>query len=326
MPNIGSRALTRAFAGIAALAVILGSGQAVGAGKSRLRWVRSIYIDAKGGGLKHPEGLACGDDFLVVADTGNERLLRYSYQGDSVTADGELLLPKSHPIRVQVNSKGDVYYLDGRERRIVVIDATGEDKGALKPKSLPFSTQMVAKSFAIARNDDIYVLDVFSAQVLVLDAAGQYLRHVPFPKTYGFFSDLAVDAQGTIFILDGIEAAVYSAARGADSFSQFTESMKDVMNFPTSLSVDRSGILYLVDQARTVNFWGESSGWAGTRAACTIPRRFASAGMGISSSRTATTIACSYSHSVNVDPMPAAKGIASVHPSGPRRGSPRPPR
>jgi sugar lactone lactonase YvrE len=240
--------LTRAFAGIAALAVILGSGQAVGAGKSRLRWVRSIYIDAKGGGLKHPEGLACGDDFLVVADTGNERLLRYSYQGDSVTADGELLLPKSHPIRVQVNSKGDVYYLDGRERRIVVIDATGEDKGALKPKSLPFSTQMVAKSFAIARNDDIYVLDVFSAQVLVLDAAGQYLRHVPFPKTYGFFSDLAVDAQGTIFILDGIEAAVYSAARGADSFSPFTESMKDVMNFPTSLSVDRSGILYLVDQ------------------------------------------------------------------------------
>ena len=249
MPNIGSRASTRALAGIAALAVILGSGPAVGADKSRLKWVRSIYIDAQGGGLKHPEGLACGNDYLVVADTGNRRLLRFSYQGDSVTAEGEFPLPpKSSPIRVQVNSKGDIYALDGRERRIVVISATGEDKGALKPKGVPFSTQMVAKSFAIARNDDIYILDVFSGHVLVLDAAGQYRRHVRFPETYGFFSDLAVDQQEAIFILDGVEAVVYSVARGGDSFSPFTESMKDTMNFPTSLSVDGRGILYLVDQ------------------------------------------------------------------------------
>jgi sugar lactone lactonase YvrE len=248
MPSIGSRASTRAFAGIAALAVVLGSGHALGADKSRLKWVRSIYFDAKGVGLKHPEGLACGDDYFVVADTGNRRLLRYSYQDDSVTPEAEFPLPKSRPTRVQVNSQGDIYYLDGRERRILVIGAAGEDKGALKPKSVPFSTEMVPKSFAIARNDDIYVLDVFSGHVLLLDAAGQYLRNIPFPETYGFFSDLAVDAQGTIFILDGVQAAVHSAARGADSFSPFTESMKDTMNFPTSLSVDESGVLYLVDQ------------------------------------------------------------------------------
>jgi len=228
--------------------VVLGSGQALGADTGRLKWVKSIYFDAKGGGLKHPEGLACGDDYFVVADTGNRRLLRYSVQDDSVTPEAEFPLPRSRPTRVQVNSQGDVYYLDGRERRILVISAAGEDKGALKPKSVPFSTEMVPKSFAIARNDDIYILDVFSGNVLVLDAAGQYLRHIPFPETYGFFSDLAVDAQGAIFILDGVEAAVYSAARGADSFSRFTESMKDTMNFPTSLSVDESGVLYLVDQ------------------------------------------------------------------------------
>jgi hypothetical protein len=248
MPSIGSRASTRALAGIAALALIPASGQALGADKSRLKWVRSVYIDAQGGGLKHPEGLACGDDYLVVADTGNERLLRFSYQGDSLTADGEFPLPKSSPIRVQVNSKGDIYTLDGRERRIVVTSATGEDKGALKPQSVPFSTQVVPKSFAIAGNDDIYVLDVFSGNVLVLDAAGQYLRNVPFPESYGFLSDLAVDQQGGIFLLDAVEAVVYAAARGAGSFSPFTESMKDVMNFPTSLSVDGRGILYLVDQ------------------------------------------------------------------------------
>jgi sugar lactone lactonase YvrE len=230
------------------LGVVLGPGPAPGVDTSRLKWLASIYIDAQGVELKHPEGLACGDDYVVVADTGNQRLLRYSVQGDSVTADGEFPLPKAYPIRVQVNSEGDLYYLDGRDRRIVVIGPAGQAKGALKPKGVPFSTKMAPKSFAIAGDDDIYVLDVFSGHVLVLDAAGQYRRHVPFPETDGFFTDLAVSPQGTLFVLDGVEAAVHSAARGADSFTPFTGSLKEFMNFPTNLTLDAQGILYVVDQ------------------------------------------------------------------------------
>jgi sugar lactone lactonase YvrE len=248
MPSIGGDDLRRVFAIVFASLLVLGSTQSFGAEKRTIKWVASIYSDANGIGLKHPEGVACTDEYLIVADTGNRRLLRYSYQGDGVKMEAEFPLPKSYPIRVHVNSKGDVYFLDGRERRIETMSATGEKSEPLSYKSLPFSTEIIPKSFAIDRNDNIYLLDILSRHVLVLEPDGQYLRRVPFPEEHGFFSDLAVDRQGNILLLDGVEAVVYSAARDADHFSRLTESMKAYVNFPTGISVDESGVIYLVDQ------------------------------------------------------------------------------
>ena len=37
----------------------------------KLRYVASVYKDAQGEGISHPEGVACGEDFFLVADTGN---------------------------------------------------------------------------------------------------------------------------------------------------------------------------------------------------------------------------------------------------------------
>ena len=248
MTNIRGSVLRFAFSVLAALALVMGSTQALGAEKRKARWVQSIYMDAKGNGLKYPEGVACRDSYFVVADTGNSRILRYSYEGDSVTPEAEFALPKSYPIKIELNSKGDIYFLDGRERRIAMLSAAGEEMGFLKPTSLPSSKDIVPKGFAIGTDDDIYILDIFSARVLVLDSEGKYRRHVVFPDEYGFFSDVAVDAQGNIYILDGPEAAVYTAARGADRFTPLTDSMKDYMNFPTNLFVGDRGVIYLVDQ------------------------------------------------------------------------------
>jgi sugar lactone lactonase YvrE len=230
------------------LVFFFASSSAIGADKTRMKWITSVYADGNGIGLVYPEGVACGDDFMVVADTGNSRLLRYTYDGVLVTAEAEFPLPKSHPIIVQVNSEGTVYFLDGRERRVARLSATGGEKSFLDPKNLPSSAEIVAKSFRIGGSDGIYILDILSGQVLVLNADGQYSRHVPFPEEYGFFSDLAVDRQGRIFLLDSVEAVVYLAAKDADSFSQLTESMREYVNFPARLEVDGNGILYLVDQ------------------------------------------------------------------------------
>ena len=240
--------MRRACTVILPLVVFLVAPQAIGAERTRMKWVTSIYKDAKGIGLKYPEGVACTDDFIVVADTGNSRLLRYSYEGASVTAEAEFPLPKSFPVIVQVNSKGEVYFLDGRERRIVEVGAAGEGKRVLKPKSLPSSAEIVPKSFRIDGRDNIYILDVFSDQVLVLDADAQYSRHISFPEEYGFFSDLAVDRQGVVFLLDSVDAVVFSAGKDSKTFSPMTASMKEYMNFPARLAIDDRGVLYLVDQ------------------------------------------------------------------------------
>ena len=147
-----------------------------------------------------------------------------------------------------MNSKGAVYFLDERERRIAELGATGEEKGFLNPRSLPFSADMVAKSFRIDDEDSIYILDVFNAQVVILDADGQFSRRIAFPEGYGFFCDLAVDRQGRIFLLDCVDAVVYLAPKDAEAFSPFTPRLKEYMNFPSRLTVDDNGVLYLVDQ------------------------------------------------------------------------------
>ncbi len=240
--------MRREYTLILCLVCFLASPQAIGADKTRLKWVTSIYADANGIGLKYPEGVTCGDDFIVVGDTGNSRILRYSYEGPSVTAEAEFPFPKSQPIVVQVNSKGIVHFLDGRERRIAQLSATGEAKSFLSPKNLPSSAEIVPKSFRIDGSDNVYILDIHTGQVIVLDAEGQYTRHIPFPEEYGFFSDLAVDRQGRIFLLDSVEAAVVSATKDAETFSPLTASLKEYMNFPARLAVDNVGVLYLVDQ------------------------------------------------------------------------------
>jgi len=227
---------------------ILGSEQAFGAGATKIKWLTSIYIDGQGNQLRFPEGVACNEKYFFIADTGNNRLLRYSYNDETVMPDAAFPVEKGYPIKIEVNSKGNLYFLDGKDHRIGIMSSTGDSQGFLEPKSLPTSVDIIPKSFKIDSEDNFYILDIFSARVLVLDSDGQYLRQIPFPENAGFFSDLAVDAQGNIFLLDGVKAVVYSAAKDGDHFSPLTDSLKEYMNFPTSIAIDGQGSIYLVDQ------------------------------------------------------------------------------
>lgn len=229
------------------LICVLGSVQAFAAEKVRLRWISSIYMDLEGEGLKNPEGVACNGKDIFVADTGNSRILHYTLEDESIKDKATFPISKSVPIVVQVNSKGFLYYLDGRERRIAVLDIEGDEE-FIDPKGLPFSSEIVAKSFKIGSDDNLYVLDIFSENVVVLDSTGQYLRHLSFPENFGFISDITVDSNGTVFLLDGVEATIHTAASDAEEFSLLTESMKEYLNFPTSLATDEDGRIYVVDR------------------------------------------------------------------------------
>ena len=239
--------MRRAVTILVLVTLVLVPAQVMGAERKRVQWLTSIYAGPKGLGLKYPEAVACRGNELVVADTGNSRLVRYTYERETVAATASLPLGKAAPIVVQINSEGALYFLDGAERRIAAVSATGEQLGALALRGLRSSAEVVPKSFRIDRDDNIYILDIFSARVLVLDPAGRYLRHVSFPEDYGFFSDLAVDRQGRIFLVDSVDAVVY-ATTGSGGFSALTGSLKDYVNFPTALTLDNRGMVYLVDQ------------------------------------------------------------------------------
>lgn len=216
---------------------------------AKLRYVQSVYQDDKGIGMDHPEGVACGEKYgLIVGDTGNDRLVRYAFQDNTVKAGTEIKIPQlSQPVRIQVTSKGDILALDGKQRRIVRLGADGAFKGYVAAEGAPGGSAIAPRSFKIDRDDNIYVLDIFSARVLFLDPEGKYRKEIAFPKDYGFFSDLAVDPQGTILLIDSVRAVVLSAAKNANAFSPLGGPLKEYLVFPVSLTTDSRGTIYITD-------------------------------------------------------------------------------
>jgi hypothetical protein len=200
--------------------------------------------------MRQPEGVACNDkSALIVGDTGNDRLLRFTVEEKNVKPAGEIKVPQlSNPIRVQMNSKGDIFALDGKQRRIARFGPGGEFKDYVNPEGVPSPTSVIPRSFKIDRNDNIYMLDIFSARVLVLSPEGKYQRHLEFPKDSGFFSDLAVDFKGSIFLVDSVNAMVSVAAKDGKDFSPLTKSLREYLSFPTYITTDGRGVLYVVDE------------------------------------------------------------------------------
>jgi DNA-binding beta-propeller fold protein YncE len=221
-----------------------------GAETAKLRYLQSIYFDEKGGGLKQPEGVACNEkSLLVVGDTGNDRLVRYTLEEKSLKLGSEIKISQlSNPIRIQINSKGEIFALDGKKRRILRLSPEGAFKVYVDAEGVPSPSTFVPRSFKIDGDNNIYILDIFTGRVLVLNPEGKYQKQIPFPKDFGFFSDLSVDSKGTLLLIDCLKALVFSARKDSDSFTPLTKSLREYLDFPTSLTTDNRGTIYIVDE------------------------------------------------------------------------------
>jgi DNA-binding beta-propeller fold protein YncE len=215
----------------------------------KFKYLQSVYFDDKGGGLKQPEGVASGEkSVLVIGDTGNDRLVRYSFQDRNLKGGSEIKIPQlSNPIRLQINSKGEIFALDGKKRRVVRINPDGSFKGYVDPEGVPSPSAFVPRSFKLDRSDNIYLLDIFTGRVLVLNPEGKYQKQIPFPKEYGFFSDLSVDPKGNILLIDSVKGMVFSTPKDSNSFSPLSKGLREYLDFPTCIT-DSRGTIYIVDE------------------------------------------------------------------------------
>ncbi len=212
---------------------------------ARLRYVVSVYADDKGAGLNLPEGVACdGSGQVVVGDTGNDRLLRFTYRDKAVSGASAIKIAElTAPSRIQLNSRGEIYALDGKQRRIAHLGAKGEFKEWVAFDTVPPPTTIVPKDFALDTADNVYVLDVFSARVLVLDPQGKFQRAVAFPDEVAFGSDLAVDATGNLFLLDSIKRRLFSAAKDAAVFAPLGGDLTEALaTLPTSMTASKGSL------------------------------------------------------------------------------------
>lgn len=239
---------TLSLAALVAAALVAGLPRPATAQAARLRHLASVYADARGVGLARPEGVACGTGGLVlVADTGNGRLLRFTYRDRTVSGGDEIRIPElSAPSRLHLGSKGQIYVLDNTRRRIVRLGPDGAFSGALSFDGVPPPETVVPKSFAIDATDRVYVLDAFGGRVLVLNAEGRFERALPLPADAGFITDLAVETGRSLVVLDSIQRRVY-AASGDGAFAPLGRDLKEALATPpTSLTIGR-GVIFILE-------------------------------------------------------------------------------
>jgi hypothetical protein len=241
-----SRAIGKSLLLLVALAAVPRASRAEG-----IAFVHdaTIYQDAKEGQLKAPQGVACTENGnVVVADTGNQRLLMYAFKDGRLGGGTELKLTQlTRPLRVQITSKGDVLVLDGKTRKIVKVGANGTFAGTIDPKGIDDAANVIPAAFKVDASDNVYLLDAPGRRVLVMDATGAVTNQVAIPAEAGTVMDVDIDLAGTLYVVDAVSASLWSAEKGAKTFKPLTKSMKDRMSFPTYLTASR-GRLFLVDQ------------------------------------------------------------------------------
>jgi sugar lactone lactonase YvrE len=238
----------RASALLAAAALAL-SPVAARAQTTPFVFERAILQDEKEVALKAPEGVACDDaGNVVIADSGNGRLLLYRYVGGSLSGPTELK-PAGvvYPRRVQFDSKGNILVLDPKARKIFRVDPKGAVLGAIELKAGATALQAFPVAFKVDSADNVHVVDAVGARVVTFDPAGSVKRQVDLPKGTSAITDVHVDGSGTLYVVDGSQAAVWSADKTATAFKPFTPSMKDKMNFPGYMTGSK-GRFFLVDQ------------------------------------------------------------------------------
>ena len=239
--------LARTLAAAALLASLAGPARA--ASPARLTHERSIYSDSAEVALRGPEGVACDDrGTIVVADTGNGRLLLYAWKDGNLDGGTQLRIAQaSYPVRVQIDSKGFVLVLDRRTRRIVKLDTKGAFAAYVDAQGA--SSPVTPAAIKLDPSDNLYVLDVVAGRVVVLSPDGKVTRELPLPQGAKGVTDVAAESGGKIYVVDAPSATVFVAEAADKAFKPLSASLKESISFPGYLAADNHGKLLVVDQS-----------------------------------------------------------------------------
>ena len=138
---------------------------------------------APGGRFNEPWGLAVGPDGSVyVADTWNNRIQKFTAEGDFVTMWGQFGAAESlshfwGPRGVAVDGQGRVYVTDTGNKRVVIFDSDGNALEAVGGAGMGVGQFDEPVGIAVDDRGRVYVADTWNKRIQVLIPEGDSLSY-----------------------------------------------------------------------------------------------------------------------------------------------------
>ena len=151
-------------------------------------------------GFNGPKGVAVGpDNRLYVADTGNQRVVIVSPEGEII---GQLESPQPfvEPFDLAVNPDGEIFVLDPTAERLSRFDATGAYVGDVAADQSVIGR---SRGIAIDRQGLIWIANTPGGRVVAINNDGQIAQEIAVaPGEPSQPVDVVVGNDGAIFVTD----------------------------------------------------------------------------------------------------------------------------
>ena len=186
-----------------------------------------------GSGFANPSGVAVDNSgHVVVADTGNRRIVTMNGDGSNQTTIGTGFF---YPLGVTVDSSGRLFVADFNNNHVVSMNADGSDRTTFGPMFTGPS------SVAFDTSGHVFVADTFNNQIVKMDADGS--NETTIGPGFYFPLGVAVDSSGNIFVADTYNSQIVKV--DADGSNQTT--IGSGFNYPQGVAVDGSGHVLVSD-------------------------------------------------------------------------------
>jgi DNA-binding beta-propeller fold protein YncE/tetratricopeptide (TPR) repeat protein len=172
------------------------------------------YIDSfgtKGSAPKefrNPGGLSAFNGLLYITDTGNDRVQVFTEDGiflNQINSEKNRYARLNEPYAISVDRRENLYILN-EESKLIILDATGTISGTTMlfgaAKLTAEAIHVSSEGIYLARNNRIYKYDFALKNIYTFGSEGKS------PGKFRKISDLALDSEGNLYVLDADKSAV----------------------------------------------------------------------------------------------------------------------
>ncbi|MCK5517407.1 MAG: hypothetical protein KAI39_11075 [Desulfobulbaceae bacterium] len=210
-------------------------------------WKLVMQFPELGGDVKAVTPVSLGLDmvnkryYLVDADQG--KIISFDEAGKYVASfngGGQL----QTPVAVARNSTGKLWVIERAKNQLLYIDIR---KKLIRDFSLQNEEDhlIVPGRIALDKKDQLYLLDLMSGSVLLLDDDLKIARRYTAPPGSAGFCDFKIKADG-VFALDCLDKKVYGFAMNGDL--RETIPLPSDLMFPSALEVEGANRIYILDR------------------------------------------------------------------------------